>query len=347
VTLSASNLPPGATFDGGVGVGAIAGQFSWASATPAGVYTSTFYVTAYDGQDSETITITVASWVPTPNTLAYYNFDAVSGSFTAGPYFVAAGLSASALSVGNGTLLEDIGNPNFAARGAGWTSTTNYMEVSLAVGTGFAAVLNGASFDDRTISGGPPTWRIRSGMDGFSSNLASGGTHAFFGTNEAAISMPILSGTNVFRIYGVNAVSGFWKIDNLLFSGAVLPEGQDADDDGMADIWEIAYFGDDETSDETTDTDEDGLKDWQEYRAGTNPNDETSLLRVLDGTRSPGEGLILRWSSESNRAYIIGRGETISGSFAPIVTSPATPPMNTYTAGPSTNAVQFFRIELP
>ncbi len=49
VTLSASNLPPGSVFTGGL--------FSWSTASPAGVYTSTFYAVDKDGVDSETITI--------------------------------------------------------------------------------------------------------------------------------------------------------------------------------------------------------------------------------------------------------------------------------------------------
>ncbi|MFA7369398.1 MAG: hypothetical protein WC334_07115 [Kiritimatiellales bacterium] len=53
ITLTATNLPPGAIFTNGV--------FTWSTAAPAGVYEVTFYATDKDGTDSETITITVTA----------------------------------------------------------------------------------------------------------------------------------------------------------------------------------------------------------------------------------------------------------------------------------------------
>jgi hypothetical protein len=55
VTLSTSALPAGATF----GATNETGTFEWNNAGPVGVYPVTFYAEDEDGQDSETITITV------------------------------------------------------------------------------------------------------------------------------------------------------------------------------------------------------------------------------------------------------------------------------------------------
>ncbi len=55
VTLTASNLPPGATFDATNELG----TFEWIGASPPGVYSVTFYATDKDGSDVETIAITV------------------------------------------------------------------------------------------------------------------------------------------------------------------------------------------------------------------------------------------------------------------------------------------------
>jgi len=55
VSLSASNLPAGATFESV----AENGTFAWSNAAPIGVYTSTFYAADEDGIDSEMVTITV------------------------------------------------------------------------------------------------------------------------------------------------------------------------------------------------------------------------------------------------------------------------------------------------
>jgi len=53
ITLTATNLPPGAVFTNGV--------FTWSHAAPAGIYTVTFYAADKDGTGSETITITVTA----------------------------------------------------------------------------------------------------------------------------------------------------------------------------------------------------------------------------------------------------------------------------------------------
>jgi subtilisin-like proprotein convertase family protein len=55
VTLTASNLPAGAVFGSTNEIG----TFTWVSAAPVGVYTSSFHATDNDGTDSETVLITV------------------------------------------------------------------------------------------------------------------------------------------------------------------------------------------------------------------------------------------------------------------------------------------------
>jgi len=61
VVLSASNLPPGAVFNTVTNTGSVTGQFSWASAEPVGVYTTTFYAADGTTNDFEEITITVTN----------------------------------------------------------------------------------------------------------------------------------------------------------------------------------------------------------------------------------------------------------------------------------------------
>ena len=60
VTLTASNLPAGATF----GATNENGTFQWVGAAPAGVYGVTFTATDDDGTDEETISITVEEVIP-------------------------------------------------------------------------------------------------------------------------------------------------------------------------------------------------------------------------------------------------------------------------------------------
>ena len=60
VTLTASNLPAGATFNATNGNG----TFQWLNASPTGGYAATFYATDVDGADEETISIAVEAGIP-------------------------------------------------------------------------------------------------------------------------------------------------------------------------------------------------------------------------------------------------------------------------------------------
>jgi hypothetical protein len=74
ITLSASNLPPGAVFSPASSNGTVSSTFNWAVAAPAGTYTTTFY--ADDGTTNafEQITITVTNPpAPPPLTGAVWN----------------------------------------------------------------------------------------------------------------------------------------------------------------------------------------------------------------------------------------------------------------------------------
>ncbi|MBC8206632.1 MAG: lamin tail domain-containing protein [Kiritimatiellales bacterium] len=66
IILSVSNLPPGAVFNTVTNAGTVSNTFSWASASPIGVYTSTFYAADNNTNDSETITITVTNLPSSP-----------------------------------------------------------------------------------------------------------------------------------------------------------------------------------------------------------------------------------------------------------------------------------------
>ncbi|MEM7392020.1 MAG: hypothetical protein AAF492_06685, partial [Verrucomicrobiota bacterium] len=84
IVLTASNLPPGATFMPVTNASMVVGTFNWASPTPTGSYMVSFYAEDRDGVDVETMTITVTpgtipiidpigdQFVPVSNNLAFF-----------------------------------------------------------------------------------------------------------------------------------------------------------------------------------------------------------------------------------------------------------------------------------
>src|SRR5262249_50982665 len=54
------------------------------------------------------------------------------------------------------------------------------------------------------------------------------------------------------------------------------------------------------------DSDSDGLNNWQEWVAGTDPTNAVSVLRLKPPVVTP-PGLLLRWSSDANHAYFVER----------------------------------------
>jgi len=59
------------------------------------------------------------------------------------------------------------------------------------------------------------------------------------------------------------------------------------------------------------DSDGDGMNNWQEWIAGTDPTDSASALRLLAPmVTSP--GLLLRWSSDTNHAYFVERTSSLA-----------------------------------
>ena len=83
----------------------------------------------------------------------------------------------------------------------------------------------------------------------------------------------------------------------------------DSDNDGMPDSWETNYYPDISVMDDTTDSDNDGCLDKDEYQAGTDPTDNESLFKVMCPQKivfsSDNEGLVLTWTSRPEKNYKI------------------------------------------
>ena len=71
-----------------------------------------------------------------------------------------------------------------------------------------------------------------------------------------------------------------------------------------------------------TDGDNDGLNTLQEWRAGTDPTNSLSVLRLL-APSATASGLLVRWQSVTNRRYFLERRSNLAGqpAFAPLATN--------------------------
>lgn len=122
--------------------------------------------------------------------------------------------------------------------------------------------------------------------------------------------------------------------------------------DGIPDEWRLRHFqaasiAANILSGPNADADGDGFLNWQEFRAGTNPNEPASALRMLtrqlDGTGS----LTLRWPTIFGKTYVVEYRDSLSGANWLPLTTQATGNGNemTFTAD-STGAPRFYRVRL-
>jgi hypothetical protein len=130
-------------------------------------------------------------------------------------------------------------------------------------------------------------------------------------------------------------------VDNFTVEGHVLTDvidpPDDADEDGIPDAWEDRYsLASDDPDDALLDSDGDGMNNYAEYRAGTNPTNDMSVFQVNAVPQRTGEtlsGVTVEWDSIRYRSYALWKSTNLVEGFtleqAGILT---TPPHNTYDA---------------
>jgi hypothetical protein len=89
---------------------------------------------------------------------------------------------------------------------------------------------------------------------------------------------------------------------------------KDTDGDGIDDDWEREWFGG-LTPDATTDFDADGASDRDEFRAGTNPTNPASHLRILTLNTPQKNSIEIRWSAVPGRTYQVQSAPTVRGAI--------------------------------
>ena len=96
--------------------------------------------------------------------------------------------------------------------------------------------------------------------------------------------------------------------------------------DGIPDSWRLRYFGTTNNllSASSADADGDGSDNWTEFKAGTNPNDVRSVLKMLTHLGDP-EACVLHWPTVLNKQYMVERSPSFSGgNWSPISTNTGT-----------------------
>jgi hypothetical protein len=124
--------------------------------------------------------------------------------------------------------------------------------------------------------------------------------------------------------------------------------------DGIPDSWRLRYFGSisNALAQATADPDGDGVSNWAEYKAGTNPMDPNSSLKLGahgGGNGSAGaHGLTLQWLTTAGKNYVV---ESASSLTSPTWTAIGSTIAGTgqelqFTPPVADGAAQFFRVRL-
>jgi hypothetical protein len=132
-------------------------------------------------------------------------------------------------------------------------------------------------------------------------------------------------------------------------AAATLTVVADSDGDGMPDWWEQQFGLQTGVNDANLDRDGDGLTNFQEYLAGTNPASAASVLRIESFAPVAGGGFLLGFTAVSNRTYTVQVRSAVSGGWMSVVSIPAAPTNRSVwtTDAPAGSASRFFRVAMP
>ncbi|HSU56192.1 MAG TPA: GH25 family lysozyme [Candidatus Dormibacteraeota bacterium] len=147
-----------------------------------------------------------------------------------------------------------------------------------------------------------------------------------------------------------DAFASIGGADNFaIFDNIRVETVPDLDANGLADAWELQYFGHTGV-DPYTDADGDGVSNLQEFQAGTNPTNATSTFRIVSVTRT-NNNVRLDWTTVGGHTYSVQfASNSVSGIFADLATV-SVPGSNESTTnyvhnGAATGQAGFYRVRL-
>ena len=159
---------------------------------------------------------------------------------------------------------------------------------------------------------------------------------------------------SAFGACDVRAQVGYWILgmDDLVEAPAspdpLVVTARDTDGDGLPDAYEQYYTGSPTGMSATDDSDNDGMNNLAECRAGTDPMNKESVLKIDSLTLLPDASSRLVWRSVSNRYYTVQSSTNLVLGFLPLPGATnilGSPPTNSYTATPDGSPMRFYRIQ--
>jgi hypothetical protein len=122
----------------------------------------------------------------------------------------------------------------------------------------------------------------------------------------------------------------------------------DANHNNISDAWEQDYFGSVSTNrTQLTDTDHDGMSDYAEFIAGTNPTNAASRFYFNGETIQTNRQVKLQWTVVTDRLYQVNASTNLLGwsSVTPWLQASNSPTMS-YTVTNSNGRAQFYRVQV-
>ena len=145
------------------------------------------------------------------------------------------------------------------------------------------------------------------------------------------------------------------QIDGTPFPTAAVPVPVDSDGNGINDDWEVQYFGQ-IGIDPNADPLGKGMSNYQQFLAGLNPTNPSSLFRIISivsaGAAAPPSGLLVTWQSGGGKTNIVEAADVMPTNFTDLsgpiaVLGNGDTTTNFLDAGGTTNASsRFYRIRL-
>jgi hypothetical protein len=102
----------------------------------------------------------------------------------------------------------------------------------------------------------------------------------------------------------------------------------DTDGDSLSDWWEFQYFASRTTAASNGQADADGMDNYGEYVAGTDPTSAASVLRISQIWWSGTNRIYFEWPSVTGRQYRLMLADAMTNAFWGPWTNAATPPTN-------------------